>query len=82
MGYGFPLHLSLIGDAVPARLRPKATSMVWFLMAGCFFVSPVITGYLARRFSFAVAYRIITGCILVAVPIMHRQFNKVFAQKA
>jgi MFS family permease len=82
MGYGFPLHLSLIGDAVPARLRPKATSMVWFLMAGCFFVSPVITGYLARRFSFAVAYRIITGGILVAVPIMHRQFNKVFAQKA
>lgn len=80
MGYGFPLHLSLIGDAVPEKLRPKATSMVWFLMAGCFFVSPVITGYLARRLSFAAAYRIITGCILAAVPFIHRRFVRHFSR--
>jgi hypothetical protein len=80
MGYGFPMHLSLIGDAVPDRLRPKATSMVWFLMARCFFVSPLITGYLARWLSFAAAYRIIMGCILVAAPLMHRMFIKHFAK--
>ncbi len=78
MGYGFPMHLSLIGDAVVDKLRPKATSMVWFLMAGCFFLSPVITGYLARWLSFAAAYRIIMGCILAAAPLMHRQFLKHF----
>lgn len=80
MGYGFPMHLSLIGDAVPDRLRPKATSMVWFLMAGCFFLSPVITGYLARWFSFTAAYRVLMGCILIAAPFMHRMFMKHFGK--
>jgi MFS family permease len=78
MGYGFPLHLSLIGDAVSERLRPKATAMVWFLMSVCFFLSPVITGYLARRFTFAVAYRIIMSCIIIVTPLIHRRFTKSF----
>lgn len=76
MGYGFPMHLSLIGDAVPERLRPKATSLVWFFMAGCYFVSPVLTGILARWLNFAWAFRIICGAILLAAPFMYRQFQK------
>ncbi len=78
MGYGFPLHLSLIGDAVPERLRPKGTSLLWFFMAGCYFASPVITGFIARWLNFAWAYRIICGTILLCAPFMHRQFKKTF----
>jgi len=75
MGYGFPLHLALIGDAVPARLRPKATTLVWFLMAGCYFVSPVLTGFIARYLNFAWAFRIICGAIILFAPKMHRRFR-------
>lgn len=78
MGYGFPMHLSLIGDAVPERLRPKGTSLVWFFMAGCYFASPVITGFLARWLNFAWAFRIICGSILLASPLMYRRFKKTF----
>ena len=75
MGYGFPLHLALIGDAVPARLRPKATSLVWFLMAGCYFISPVLTGFIARYLNFAWAFRIICGIIILFAPKVHRRFR-------
>jgi len=78
MGYGFPLHLSLIGDAAPERLRPKATSMVWFFMAGCFFVSPVVTGFLAGLMSFSAAFRIMSGAILVSAPFMYLRFRRTF----
>ncbi|WP_296869048.1 MFS transporter, partial [Thermovirga sp.] len=76
MGLGFPLHLSLIGDAAENRLRPKATSMVWFLMAGCYFLSPVITGYLARILSFTAAFRIISALIIFSAPFVHKLFKK------
>ena len=75
MGYGFPLHLALIGDMVPARLRPKATSLVWFLMAGCYFVSPVLTGFIARYFNFAWAFRLICGSIILLAPRVHQLFS-------
>lgn len=81
MGYGFPMHLSLIGDAVPEKLRPKATSLVWFFMAGCYFLSPVLTGFLARWLNFAWAFRIICGAILVTAPFMYIQFQRTFRQK-
>lgn len=76
MGLGFPLHLSLIGDVVESRLRPKATSMVWFLMAGCYFLSPVITGYLARTLSFTAAFKIIPILIMLSAPFVHNLFKK------
>ncbi len=50
MGFGFPLHLSLIGDAVSERPRPKATAMVWFLMSGCFLSPPSSLDILRRCF--------------------------------
>ncbi|MDO9509341.1 MAG: MFS transporter [Thermovirgaceae bacterium] len=82
MGYGFPMHLSLIGDAVPERLRPKATSLLWFFMAGCYFASPVITGFLASWLNFAWAFRIICGVILLSSPLMYRQFLKTFEKNS
>ena len=75
MGYGFPLHLALIGDMVPARLRPKATSLVWFLIAGCYFVSPVLTGFIARYLNFAWAFRLICGAIILFAPRVHQRFS-------
>jgi MFS family permease len=80
MGYGFPMHLSLIGDAVSERLRPKATSLVWFFMAGSYFASPVITGFIARSLDFSWAFRIICGAILLSVPFMYRQYRKSFPE--
>jgi len=80
MGYGFPMHLSLIGDAVPERLRPKATSLVWFFMAGCYFVSPVMTGFIARWLNFAWAFRIICGVILLSSPFMYIRFQRSFTK--
>ena len=74
MGYGFPLHLALIGDMVPARLRPKATSLVWFLMAGCYFMSPVLTGSIARHLNFSWAFRFICGAIILFAPTVHHRF--------
>ncbi|MCF7935922.1 MAG: MFS transporter [Synergistales bacterium] len=70
MGFGFPLNLALIGDVAPPRLRPKVTSLVWFCMAGSFFLSPVVTGYLATWAGPSVAFRILATVIAAtALPV-------------
>jgi len=69
IGVGFPLYLSLIGDVAPPRLRPKATAMLWFILDGCFFVTPVIMGYASTAFGVAGAFRIVPGVIFfTALP--------------
>lgn len=78
MGYGFPLHLALIGDIVSERLRPKVTSLVWFFMSVSYFILPIIIGLLAGKFSFGIAYRIIMSCVVIAAPFVHMQFIKHF----
>lgn len=71
MGYGFPLHLALAGDVAPLKLRPKVTSMVWFLMAVSFFICPILIGYLSSIFDYSTSMRILGGLIFLVSPLVH-----------
>jgi hypothetical protein len=44
-------------------------------MAGCYFTSPVLTGFIARYLNFAWAFRIICGAIILFTPKVHRRFR-------
>lgn len=72
MGIGFPLHLALIGDVSPPQLRAKTTSMVWFFMSVCFFVSPLVIGYLTNYIGVQSAFRCLSLPLLIAAPLLHR----------
>lgn len=71
MGLGFPLHLALIGDVSPPHLRAKTTSMVWFFMSVCFFVSPLLIGYLTDFIGVPGAFRSFSIPLLIAAPLIH-----------
>lgn len=71
MGYGFPMHLALAGDVAPPELRPKVTSMVWFLMALSFFICPIIIGYLSAISDYRTAFRILAGLVCLISPLVH-----------
>lgn len=71
MGFGFPLHLALIGDVSPPHLRAKTTSMVWFFMSACFFVSPLLIGYLTDLIGVPGAFRSFSIPLLIAAPLIH-----------
>ncbi len=81
MGIGFPLHLALIGDVSPPHLRAKTTSMVWFFMSLCFFVSPLIIGYLSDVIGIGKAFRTFALPLLIAAPIMHLLLWKPLAER-
>jgi len=80
MGYGFPMHLALAGDVVPLNLRPKVTSLVWFLMALSFFFCPLIIGYLSAIFDYQTSFRILSATIFIAAPLIHIFLWKPVAQ--
>jgi len=73
IGVGFPLSLAMIGDVVPLDLRPKATAMVWLILDGCFFITPVVMGYASSLLGVAGAFRVIPGilffCSTAALPV-------------
>ena len=46
VGYGYPAHLAMIGDLAPARLRAKASSLVYFCNDVSWFILPVYVGFL------------------------------------
>jgi MFS family permease len=45
MGYGYPAHLTLIGDLAPSRLRAKSSALVYFCCDASWFVLPVYVGF-------------------------------------
>lgn len=71
MGYGFPMHLALAGDVAPTNLRPKVTSMVWFIMALSFFFCPLMIGYLSAVFNYQTSFRLLSVLIFLAAPFIH-----------
>lgn len=71
VGVGFPLYLALIGDVAPQPLRPKATALVWFILDGCFFVTPVIMGYLTSVFGAPGAFRLLPGILFFTAPAVY-----------
>jgi MFS family permease len=60
MGFGFPLHMALIGDVAEPRHRAGVASLVWFLMGACFFIVPILLGSLAGLLGTAGAFRALT----------------------
>jgi MFS family permease len=71
VGIGFPLYLALIGDAAPQAFRPKATALVWFILDGCFFVTPVIMGYLTSIIGAPLAFRLLPGLLFFTAPFLY-----------
>jgi len=71
VGVGFPLSLAMIGDVAPPELRPKATALVWFILDGCFFITPVILGYASSFLGVAGAFRAIPGMLFFAAPAVY-----------
>jgi len=71
VGVGFPLSLAMIGDVAPPELRPKATAMVWLILDGCFFVTPVLMGYASSVLGVAGAFRAIPGLLFFAAPAVY-----------
>lgn len=71
VGVGFPLSLAMIGDVAPPDLRPKATAMVWLILDGCFFVTPVVMGYASSLLGVAGAFRIIPGILFLSAPALY-----------
>ena len=61
----------MIGDVVPLDLRPKATAMVWLILDGCFFITPVVMGYASSLFGVAGAFRVIPGILFFAAPLLY-----------
>jgi MFS family permease len=79
MGYGYPAHLSLIGDLAPARLRAKLSSLVHFCIDISWFIIPLYMGFSIPHIGEVGAIKtlsiicMITG---VLVTVMWRQYEK------
>ncbi len=71
VGVGFPLSLAMIGDVAPPELCPKATAMVWLILDGCFFITPVVMGYASSVLGVAGAFRVIPGTLFFAAPAVY-----------
>lgn len=71
VGVGFPLSLAMIGDAAPPELNPKATAVVWFILDGCFFLTPVVVGYLSSLLGVAGAFRFLPAMLFFAAPAVY-----------
>lgn len=71
IGVGFPLSLAMIGDVAPPELCPKATALVWFILDGCFFITPVVLGYASSFLGVSGAFRVVPGILFFAAPAVY-----------
>ena len=79
MGYGYPAHLSLIGDLAPARLRAKLSSLVHFCIDISWFIIPLYMGFAIPHIGEAGAIKALSIiCIIsgIFVTIMWRRYEK------
>jgi MFS family permease len=77
MGAGFPLHLALIADLAPERLRGMASSLLWFAIGGSFFLAPALIGALADATAPLTAFRVASLALLIASVPMHFLWGRV-----
>ncbi|GHT02468.1 hypothetical protein AGMMS50276_32400 [Synergistales bacterium] len=79
MGYGFPAHLSLVGDLAPARLRSKSSVLVHFCNDSGWFILPVYVGVITSLIGAAGAFRAMAAlCAMfgVGLSIMWVLYNR------
>lgn len=65
MGFGFPLNLALVSDAVTYELQPYAVAVSWFVMGLNFALIPMLMGWLSNLTGPVVAFRCISGFIFI-----------------
>lgn len=71
VGYGFPALLSLGGDLVDVRLRPKMTSFILFFMDLSWFFLPLFMGYISSARDVVTAYRILALISITMAVFTH-----------
>lgn len=69
MGFGFPLHLALVSDGVPAKLQPQAVSLSWFVMGIDFAAVPLLMGWMGGVFGPVPTFRILCGVVLAGAVL-------------
>ena len=70
-GYGYPLHLALIGETAPPELRGHLSSLFWFFMGLCYFVMPPLVGRLASLAGLPFAFQAVAFLVFVSAFFMH-----------
>jgi len=80
MGYGYPAHLSLIGDLAPEKLRAKLSSLVHFCIDTGWFIIPLYMGFAIPRIGEVGAFKALSiVCMIsgVLVTVMWTRYGKV-----
>jgi len=83
MGFGFPLNIALVSDAVPSVLQPQAISLAWFIVGFSFGFMPILSGWLGESMGPTAAFQIIAFAILsgqlllnILWAVHHRKASK------
>jgi len=80
-GYGYPLHLALIGETAPPELRGHLSSLFWFFMGLCYFVMPPVVGKLAPAAGLPFALQAVAFLVFVSAFFMHYRVWKPISEK-
>ena len=82
MGFGFPIHLCLVGDVAPAHLRPDLTSFLWFCTGLAFFLIPLMIGQIAELTGFSNTFRLLGCFVFMGAIFLHFYYwRPLFLQK-
>ncbi len=73
MAISFPFLLAIASDLVPVNLRPKASTLTWFIMDVGWILGPVIVGHISWCYSVAFAFKIVA--ILSIFPILWIEYS-------
>ncbi len=66
MGFGYPVHVSLVGDVVPLYLRARLSSLFWFLYSLIFFLFPIFVGHISSSAGVIASLRVFSLSIFAA----------------
>lgn len=66
MGFGYPVHVSLVGDVVPLHLRARLSSLFWFLYSLIFFLFPIFVGHISSSAGVIASLRVFSLSIFAA----------------
>lgn len=61
MGLGFPLHLALVADSVPAVRQPQASAIMWFTIGINFSLVPLLMGWFHDLTGPVFIFRVLAG---------------------
>lgn len=74
IGAVWPMLLASVSDILPAKLRPKGTATMVLCYDSCWFLTPLLVGYISQAGSMAMAYAILSAVSLVALSVLYLRF--------